>query len=111
MFCFHSAELYVGIIAASLPTLRPLFSIVLDSASKGIYNYSNQHSSTHPRSQYYRQEDVVLSSMERGTATHGYNARVLKTSERRIRTRSSEESMLPPKEGISRRTDVTILRE
>jgi hypothetical protein len=66
-FVWNSIELYIGILAASLPALRPLFKRVLDT-SRGLMSktrgttYREGYASngvSRTRHKYYVQEDVV----------------------------------------------------
>ncbi|EPE25197.1 hypothetical protein GLAREA_11778 [Glarea lozoyensis ATCC 20868] len=62
-FIWNSVELYIGILAASLPSLRPLFKSFLDSTKAlrtKMSSSGNQKIGT--RHKYYMQEDAIAMS-------------------------------------------------
>ncbi|KAK0111525.1 hypothetical protein ONS95_001879 [Cadophora gregata] len=69
---WNAIELYVGLLAASLPALRPLFKTMLDLRTRAT------NSSNAQRHKYYMHEDAIgMNSLPgQGTRSSKYNVRV-----------------------------------
>lgn len=75
---WNALELYVGLLAASLPALRPLFKSILDLRTRATA------SSNAARHKYYMQDDAIgLNSLpvQGGTRASKYNVRVTTRSQ------------------------------
>ncbi|PVH82004.1 hypothetical protein DL98DRAFT_514370 [Cadophora sp. DSE1049] len=74
---WNAIELYVGLLAASLPALRPLFKSMLDLRTRATASSNAQ------RHKYYMQEDGIGMNSLPGQGTRGskYNVRVTTRSQ------------------------------
>lgn len=74
---WNAIELYVGLLAASLPALRPLFKSMLDLRTRATASSNAQ------RHKYYMQEDGIgMNSLPgQGTRASKYNVRVTTRSQ------------------------------
>ncbi|KAL3422256.1 integral membrane protein [Phlyctema vagabunda] len=115
-FVWNSIELYVGITAASLPALRPLFASLLDT-TKNLTSRRNQ--SSNPNHKYYMQPDPEI-GLENLPRSQGSKYRVTVTSHslsEPTQRGGSEDEILPQVEkhmrrssivGIQKRVDVMV---
>ncbi|ORY58914.1 uncharacterized protein BCR38DRAFT_72093 [Pseudomassariella vexata] len=116
---WFNVELHAGILSASLPALRPLFAKILQNTSRHLrtrgYNYGsrygnrygNQSGNTHTRSGYRRQDDIPMDTRN-FAREDGYNAQVSTASAKILGDDGSEGGILPPKGGISKRTEIIV---
>lgn len=117
-FVWNSIELYIGILAASLPSLRPLFKRFLETTRNmrtrrtGVSSSGNMGA----RHKYYMQEDAIaMNSLPNGgQRSSKYDVQVT-TSARSVPSdddlkagRDSPENLLPM-QGITKTTQVTIV--
>ena len=73
---WNAIELYVGLLAASLPALRPLFKSMLDLRTRATSSSNAQ------RHKYYMQEDAIgMNSLPGQTRGSKYNVRVTTRSQ------------------------------
>ncbi|KAH8646667.1 hypothetical protein BX600DRAFT_154369 [Xylariales sp. PMI_506] len=105
-------EMQAGILAASLPVLRPLVAKVLKSTSQlrsygyGRSRYGTQSQTTRTRVGYYRQDDIPMEV--RGYNKSGaYNAEI-GTANKSLEDDGSEDGILPVMGGISKRTEIVV---
>lgn len=83
-FIWNSIELYVGILAASLPTLRPIFKHLLDSTKNMRTRITGANSSGNMggKHKYYIQEEGIgMDSLPRhGQSAGKYDVKVTTSS-------------------------------
>jgi hypothetical protein len=84
-FVWNSIELYIGILAASLPALRPLFRSILENTRSLITRRVGMGSSTGQigtaRHKYYVQEEAYgMHSLPTGNKSGKYDVRVTTSS-------------------------------
>ncbi|KAI9744549.1 MAG: hypothetical protein M1818_002078 [Claussenomyces sp. TS43310] len=124
-YIWNSIEHYVGILAASLPSLRPLFASLLENTSRALKSSGlrTPHIPT-GRSRYYAHGDGIrLGSISNENTKDGaYSISISRAHERSAdgagsfgvgtdeRRGSSEENIWPPgrKDGIMRTTRIDI---
>jgi len=124
-FIWNSIELYLGILAASLPSLRPLFRSILENTRSLVtrrpgVDSSGQNLGT--RHKYYIQNDAIgMNSLPNGNKSGKYDVQVTTRSHGgTTRTGSEEdvaskgdgdslENILPLQgRGITKTVDVTV---
>ncbi|KAK7951220.1 oxidoreductase [Apiospora aurea] len=119
----RSVELHAGILAASLPTLRPLFSKILKSSTtygrntkqRGYGTYAigtargqgNQVELSDMRHPYYRAGESSFQAPKPG-AHSSNNFTQITTNRGGFGDDSSEEFILRPPAGITKRTGIVI---
>ncbi|KAK8088154.1 hypothetical protein PG997_003115 [Apiospora hydei] len=119
----RSVELHAGILAASLPTLRPLFSKILKSSTtygntkqRGYGTYAigtaggqgNQVELSDMRHPYYKAGESFFQAPKPGAHTSNYFTQIT-TNRGGFGDDSSEEFILrPPAAGITKRTEIVI---
>ncbi|RDL41586.1 Uncharacterized protein BP5553_01565 [Venustampulla echinocandica] len=118
---WSSVEMYIGILAASLPPLRPLFGKLLDSAKSLRSRVTGTATGpTVPRSQkhkYYIQDDSSVAMHNLNQKSNRYDAKVT-TSSRSIpsdddlstRQKADFESVedMVPLQGIKKTVQITV---
>ncbi|KAK8095669.1 uncharacterized protein PG998_002300 [Apiospora kogelbergensis] len=122
---WFNVELHAGILAASLPTLRPLFSRVLKSTTKygrntkqrgyGTYGtgtagggQGNQVELTDMRHPYCKAGDGSSQAMKHGATSNTSYATQITTTRGGFGDDSSEEFILTPPAGITKRVDIVV---
>ncbi|KAG9230701.1 hypothetical protein BJ875DRAFT_519158, partial [Amylocarpus encephaloides] len=126
-FIWNSVELYVGITAASLPSLRPLFKNLLDS-TKALRSRitTSENARTTKRHKYYMQEDGPSIAMNTLSGKEDEKFRKGEIGQYNVRVTTKEsldDSTMPqngsssdsveyilPLQGIQRTVDVTVTR-
>ncbi|KAF4617958.1 hypothetical protein G7Y89_g15024 [Cudoniella acicularis] len=120
-FIWNSLELYIGILAASLPSLRPLFKNILDTTRNmrtrrtGV---STSGTGMGARHKYYMQEDAIaMNSLPVGAQRSSKYDVQITTSARSVPSdedlgdrkggRDSPENLLPM-QGITKTVNVTV---
>ncbi|ORY68343.1 uncharacterized protein BCR38DRAFT_130457 [Pseudomassariella vexata] len=116
-FILNAAELHIGILAASLPSLRPLFFKILDSARKyGTGDLPTSRYGTHTdstrtvRSGYCKQEDIPMNNMKLRPPEGRYSDQIVSSVGRGNGDASSEEGILT-QGTIRMTTEITISEE
>ncbi|KUJ14205.1 uncharacterized protein LY89DRAFT_131990 [Mollisia scopiformis] len=123
-FIWNSIELYVGILAASLPSLRPLFRSILETTrslrTRGITSSANMGGTRH---KYYIHEDGIgmnsLQSQNKlaggGEAKAPYDVRITgvesgsnKSEEEIVKGDGESSEDVWPLQGIKKTVDVTV---
>jgi hypothetical protein len=85
-FVWNSIELYVGILAASLPSLRPLFRSILENTRSLVTRQTGMGSSggqlgTGRHKYYVQEEGIGMHSMPTGNKSGKYDVRVTTRSQ------------------------------
>ncbi|KAH6656065.1 hypothetical protein BKA67DRAFT_645459 [Truncatella angustata] len=109
---WFNIELHAGILAASLPTLRPLFATILKNTSRlRTYGYKSGTrygtQSAHIRSGYQKQDDVPIHLREVNEQGN-YKATIATSRAKSLEDDGSEDGILPIMNGINKRTEITI---
>jgi hypothetical protein len=124
-FLWNSIEFNIGILAASLPTLRPLFARVIENTRGFISSISSQSKTSNTTRNlgaagYYKQNDSIgMAAMPsyRDQLSKSGNVMTITTDPKRSTNRNgddddSEEGILPPythgRDRISVKKEVTI---
>ena len=94
-FVWNSIELYVGILAASLPSLRPLFRSILENTRSLVTRRAGMGSSGQigtARHKYYIQEEGIgMHSLPAGNKSGRYDVRVTTRSQMGSGAQSEED--------------------
>lgn len=115
-FLWNSIELNIGLLAASLPTLRPLFARAIESTKRAIGSHKSSASARNPGAGgYYKQNDsigMVAMPLHRDQRSKNGSIALVTTDPNRSRDRNdddddSEEGILPPYERGRDRIRVT----
>ncbi|KAK6067545.1 integral membrane family protein [Seiridium cupressi] len=111
---WFNIELHAGILAASLPTLRPLFSRILKNTSRlRTYGYlqgtryGGQSRSAHMRSGYRKQGDTPIALRDINDSST-YEAAIGMARTKALEDGTSEDGILPVMPGIWKRTEITV---
>lgn len=118
-FIWNSIELYVGILAASLPSLRPIFKNILETTKNMRSRRTGLDSSGNigARHKYYIQEEIGMESFSgKGQRSGKYDATVISTSRSTnnmdnfgIKSDSDSDDILPLQgKGITKTVNVSI---
>jgi hypothetical protein len=105
-FVWNSIELYVGILAASLPALRPLFRSILENTRSLVTRRVGMGSSTGQmgtaRHKYYVQEEGYgMHSLPTGNKSGKYDVRITTNSKLGSGAHSDEDFMKGDGDGDS----------
>jgi hypothetical protein len=97
-FVWNSIELYIGILAASLPALRPLFRTILENTRSLVTRRVGMGSSTGQigtaRHKYYVQEEGIgMHSIPTGNKSGKYDVRITTSSKLGSGAQSEEDFM------------------
>ncbi|KAH8887982.1 hypothetical protein GQ53DRAFT_843762 [Thozetella sp. PMI_491] len=118
-YIWNSAELNAGIIAASLPPLRPLLGHWLKDTAQRFRTHESpgsryglkSSSARGTRQGYQKQEDIKLGRVDEWSRDKDVNEAVVMAGYGKGPT-SSEEEIFPSKpQGIVRRTEIVIQKE
>jgi hypothetical protein len=94
-FVWNSIELYIGILAASLPSLRPLFRSILENTRSLITRRTGMDSSGQvgtARHKYYVQEEGFgMHSLPTGDKSGNYDVRITTKSQMGSGAQSEED--------------------
>ena len=94
-FVWNSIELYIGILAASLPSLRPLFRSILENTRSLVTRRTGMNSSGQmgtARHKYYVQEEGIgMHSLPTGDKSGNYDVRVTTKSQMGSGAQSEED--------------------
>ncbi|KAM0809282.1 hypothetical protein AB5N19_09625 [Seiridium cardinale] len=111
---WFNIELHAGILAASLPTLRPLFSRILKNTSRlRTYGYlqgtryGGESQSAHMRSGYRKQGDTPIALRDINDSS-AYEAAIGMARTKASEDGTSEDGILPVMPGIWKRTEITV---
>jgi len=121
-FIWNSIELYIGILAASLPSLRPIFKSILETTKNMRSRRTGMSSSGNgvgARHKYYMQEDGIgMGNLSgQGQRSGKYDVKVTtsmrsqpsSTDDYGVKADSESDDILPLQgSGITKTVDVTI---
>lgn len=113
----YSAELHSGILAASLPSLRPMFRKILDHTSRQCRTGEGPSSQYGIRSTgvrasrngYLKQDDISLKNLEQWPAGRGFGETAVSCSTRPgVACPPADGVSLVPQNAIMKRTEVCV---
>ncbi|KAH8779133.1 phosphatidylserine decarboxylase [Hyaloscypha sp. PMI_1271] len=94
-FVWNSIELYIGILAASLPSLRPLFRSILENTRSLVTRRTGMNSSGQrgtARHKYYVQDEGIgMHSLPTGDKSGNYDVRITTKSQMGSGAQSEED--------------------